>query len=173
MARDIQAGVLQGSVLSPTLYSIYINDTPQTPGVYLGLFTDDTCIYVTDCKECYVLRKLQPSLSASKTWCEHWNIKMNEKKTETVCFAHRLRSLRLILTLHGWNIPFISHVKYLGVISGKRITRRLHIEMIEAKDFRTFIRMYSLFKSEHLSGSIKLTPHKALIRSVMSYTWPA
>jgi hypothetical protein len=45
--RDIQAGVPQGSVLSPTLYTLYTNDTPQTLGVYLGLFVDDTCIYAT------------------------------------------------------------------------------------------------------------------------------
>jgi hypothetical protein len=37
-----------------------------------------------------------------------------------------------------------------------------------AKAFRTFIRIYFLFKSEHLSGNIKLTLHKALIRSVMT-----
>jgi hypothetical protein len=46
--------------------------------------------------------------------------------------------------------------------------------MIEANAFRTFIRVYSLLKSERLSANIKLTFHKALIRSVMTYassTW--
>jgi hypothetical protein len=41
--------------------------------------------------------------------------------------------------------------------------------MTEAKVFRAFIRVYSLFKSERLSANIKLTIHKALIRSVMTY----
>jgi hypothetical protein len=45
--------------------------------------------------------------------------------------------------------------------------------MIEAKAFRTLIRLYSLFKSERLSANIKLTLHKALIRSVMTYACPA
>jgi hypothetical protein len=45
--------------------------------------------------------------------------------------------------------------------------------MIEAKAFRTFIRIYSLFKSERLGANIKLTLHKALIRSVMKYACPA
>jgi hypothetical protein len=44
--------------------------------------------------------------------------------------------------------------------------------MTEAKTFRTFIRIYSLFKSERLSASIKLTLNKALIRSVMTYACP-
>jgi hypothetical protein len=52
-----------------------VNDTPQTPGVYLGLFADDTCIYATDSKEGYVLRKLQRGLSALETWCERWKKK--------------------------------------------------------------------------------------------------
>jgi hypothetical protein len=45
--------------------------------------------------------------------------------------------------------------------------------MIEAKAFRTFIRIYSLFKSERFSANIKFTFHKALIRSVMTYACPA
>jgi hypothetical protein len=52
-------------------------------------------------------------------------------------------------------------------------TWTLHTEMIEAKAIRTFIRIYSLFKSERLSANIKLTLHKALIRSIMTYAYPA
>jgi hypothetical protein len=45
--------------------------------------------------------------------------------------------------------------------------------MTEAKAFRTFIRIYSLFKSEHLSANIIVTIHKELTRSVMIYTCSA
>jgi hypothetical protein len=38
--------------------------------------------------------------------------------------------------------------------------------MTEAKAFRTFNRIYSLFKSERLSANIKRILHKALIRAV-------
>jgi hypothetical protein len=41
--------------------------------------------------------------------------------------------------------------------------------MIEAKAFRIFIRVHSLFKSERLSANIKLTMHKALIRTITTY----
>jgi hypothetical protein len=60
----------------------------------------------------------------------------------------------------------MNSVKYLGVIFVKKITWRLHIEAVATKAYRTFIKLYSLFKS-------KLTLHKALIRSIMTYPCPA
>jgi hypothetical protein len=69
--------------------------------------------------------------------------------------------------MNGRRIPFVNHVIYLGVIFDRRFTLTLHIEMIEARAFRIFIRIYSLFKSERL-GAIELTLNKALIRSVMT-----
>jgi hypothetical protein len=45
--------------------------------------------------------------------------------------------------------------------------------METAKAFKTFIRIYSIFKSEHLIANIKLILHKALIRSVITYACPA
>jgi hypothetical protein len=46
-------------------------------------------------------------------------------------------------------------------------------KMIEAKAFRTFVRIYSPFKSECLRANIKLILHEALIRSVMTCACPA
>jgi hypothetical protein len=78
-----------------------MNDTSQTCGVYLGLSADDTCIYATDHKEGYVLRKMQQGLSAIETWCERRNIKINDDKTQAIHFSHRLRSSEAHLTLNG------------------------------------------------------------------------
>jgi hypothetical protein len=61
---EMRARVPQVSDLSPTLYNIHIHDGPQTPGAYLALFADDTCLYATDRKEGFVVRKLQCGLSS-------------------------------------------------------------------------------------------------------------
>jgi hypothetical protein len=95
-----------------------------------------------------------------EAWCERWNIKINEDKIQGIYFSHSLRPPGPRLTLNGRNIPFVNNIKYVGVIFDKKITWRIHIQMIEAKAFRTFLRVYSLFKSERLSANIKLTLHK-------------
>jgi hypothetical protein len=105
-------------------------------------------------------------------WCERCNIKINEDKTRAIYFSHRKRPPDSLLTLNERNIPFANSVKYLGIIFDKRMAWRLHIETIEAKAFRTFIKLYSLLKNERLTANIKLTLHKALIRSVMTYACP-
>jgi hypothetical protein len=83
-----------------------------------------------------------------ETWCDRWNIKINEDKTQGIYFSRSCQPPEFHLTLNGRNIPFVNSVKYLGVIFDKKVTWRLHIKMIEAKAFRTFIRIYFLFKSE-------------------------
>jgi hypothetical protein len=110
--RCMQAGVPQGSVLSPILYNLYINDTPQASNVNLALFADDTCLYATDRKEGYVLRKIQRGLDSMAAWCERWNIKINEDKTRGIYFSHQNRLPDSLLTLNERNIPFVNHVKW-------------------------------------------------------------
>jgi hypothetical protein len=118
-------------------------------------------------------RKLQHGLTATEEWCERWNVKINEDKTQAIYFSHGNRPVVSQLTLKGRNIPFVNNVKYLGLNFDRKISWRHHIERVEAKAFRTFMNTYSLFKSERLSANIKLTLYKALIRSIMTYACPA
>jgi hypothetical protein len=171
--REMQAGVSEDSVLFPTLYNMYIYGVTQTPGVHLTLFADDTCLYVTNRKEGFVVRKFQRGLSLMETWCEPWNIKISEDKSQGIYFSRRHRQPESHLTLNVRNVPFVNSVKYLGVIFDKTVTWRLHIEMIEAKASRTFISVHSLFKCERISAKIKLILHNALIRAIMTYACPA
>jgi hypothetical protein len=117
-----------GSVLFPVLYSLYINDVPAAPGIQLALFADDTSIYASEKHERRVLNKLQRCLTAVGSWCENWNIKINERNTQAIYFSRRRRTPENQLQLNGRNIPFVNSAKYLGVIFDRRMTWRLHIE---------------------------------------------
>jgi hypothetical protein len=74
----MQARVSQVSILSRTLYNMYINDATQTPGVYLAHFADNTCLHAPKRKDCYVLGKF------AAAWPQRWNIKINEDKTQEI-----------------------------------------------------------------------------------------
>jgi hypothetical protein len=89
-------------------------------------------------KESYVLIKLQRGLSATETWIQSWNINISDDKTQVLYFSHRLGPADAHLTSNGRNIPFVNHIKHLGVVFDKRIAWRLHIELTEAKGFRIF-----------------------------------
>ena len=42
----LQAGVPQGAILSPLLFSLYMNDISASPESQINLFADDTSLYV-------------------------------------------------------------------------------------------------------------------------------
>jgi hypothetical protein len=46
---------------------------------------------------------------------------INEHMIQAIYFSHRLRTHEGHLTLNGRNIPFLHHVKYLGVIFDRKI----------------------------------------------------
>jgi hypothetical protein len=88
-------------------------------------------------------------------------------------FSHRRAPVGTHLTLKGRNIPFVKEEKYLGVIFDSRVTWRQHIDSIITKALRTFIKIYSLLRSERLSAKSKVTLCKALMRYKMTYACPA
>jgi hypothetical protein len=156
---------------SPTLYNLYINYIAQTTGVNPAFFADDISVYAAERKDGCVLRKLQRGLNSMATWCKNWTIKNQWRRA--IYFSHRISPPELLLTLNGNKIHFVNSIQNLGVILDKKIIWKLNIETVATKAYRTLIRLYSLFKSDRLSTNSKLTLHKTLIRSIITYACPA
>jgi hypothetical protein len=112
-----------------------------------------TPVYMRQTAKKVVFSESCSKVCAIETLRERWNIKLNVDKAQIINFSHRFRPPKANLMLNGGNIPFVNHVKYLGVVFDKRIIWRLHTEIIEAKAFRAFIRVYSLFKSFSVGGT--------------------
>jgi hypothetical protein len=62
--RHMRAGVAQGGLVSPVLFSRYINDMPvSSRHVDLALYADDTAIIATSCVSSLLIRYLETYLS--------------------------------------------------------------------------------------------------------------
>ena len=77
--NDVTSGILQGSVLGPILFIIYINDLPETVKSMVHMFPDDTEIYrkmatENDCDE------LQKDLDILQEWLNKWLLSFNANK---------------------------------------------------------------------------------------------
>ena len=75
--RRLQNGTPQGSVISPTLFLIMINDmSTESSDVDLSLFADDSATFAHG-KEIRELRnKMQTSLDAIQAWADRWGFQM-------------------------------------------------------------------------------------------------
>src|SRR5580698_2974818 len=86
---SLEAGTPQGSVLSPLLYLIYVNDLPVEPSnnCRVGQFADDVNVWTLYRSKKVAFLRLQRALNEIQKWCSKWRIKLNVAKTQLVLFS--------------------------------------------------------------------------------------
>jgi hypothetical protein len=84
-------------------------------------------------------------------------------------FSHTCRPVEARLTLKGRSTFFCKQCEIFRCNFLEKTPWKIHIEMVAAKAFRTFLRIYLLLKSEPLSINT-LPLYKAFIRFIMTYT---
>ena len=87
---QVVSGVPQGTVLSPLLFLMFINDLPDTVTSNTRLFADDCIIYrtVKSIQDCL---QLQEGLRELATWEETWGMLFHPDKCIVLCIT-RARS---------------------------------------------------------------------------------
>ena len=89
---SVNVGVLQGSILGPTLFLLYINDLPDDVICDIAIYADDTTLYskcdrASDLWQHFKLAsELESDLRDTVDWGRKWLIDFNAGKTQLVSF---------------------------------------------------------------------------------------
>lgn len=170
---NLQNGVPQGSVISPILFILLMNDFPTltTKNIETSLYADDSALWKSGKNLKLIKTQLQDRLDLITKWANKWGLKLNEAKTTSIIFT-RKRNIPddLNLQLNNTPIPLLTHAKFLGLTFDKKLNWTKHIDNVITKTSK-FINLlkYVASKSWGNSKSTLLTIYKSIIRSRLDY----
>ena len=89
---QVNVGVLQGSILGPTLFLLYINDLPDDIICNIAIYSDDTTLYFKSnqasdlWQQLELASELESDIQDTVDGSRKWLVDFNVKKTQLVCF---------------------------------------------------------------------------------------
>lgn len=140
----LKAGVPQGSVLSPLLFNLYVNDISlRLDSCKMFQYADDTVLVSSHLDFHHSVRLLQHDIERVMDWFSDNLFMVNADKTKLVCFRNPLKrtTLDTSVALHRSNcrdcecptLDFVSSVKYLGVFFDSDLSWSTHLSHVCGK----------------------------------------
>ena len=157
---ELKLNEIQGSVLGPALFSLFINDIVDcTKHCTIRLFADDTLLY-TPVRSSSDICHLQEDLDRLSVWGHKNGMIFNATKSKIIIFGDSNRDPvdQPIYSLDNTPFTNCSTVKYLGLHLSNDMKWESHIN-------------YAIPKAMRILGLIKNTLHDAPVKiKLVAYT---
>ncbi|KAG7303070.1 hypothetical protein JYU34_013095 [Plutella xylostella] len=171
---DLSAGVPQGGILSPLLFSIFIDLVSSSLLCSYHLYADDLQLYCQVKPEDLVsaINQLNGDLNSILDWSNRFGILVNPVKCQAIIVGssqlisnHDLNSAPLVFD--GCNIPFSSTVKDLGVTIDENLS---WVPQVNSVSRRIFASLHSLLPLKNfLPFQTKRSLAMSLLLPILDY----
>jgi hypothetical protein len=165
----VEAGVIQGSVLGPILFIIFISDINSfiPPGVNTEKYADDILSYITGDSPDSSLP--QAIVDGVQRWCDANRMRLNTSKCKYLINPGKSACDLPLLTLNGETLEVVTSYKYLGIELNKDLDWSLQWDRVK----RSISRLPFLLKQLKRTGfnqKIVTSAYISLGLSLLTYS---
>lgn len=177
--KQVSAGVPQGSVLGPILYTVYASDipAPQYPDTSLiATYADDTAIISSSQMATVAVKRVENYLKLYMLWANKWCITVNVNKTAHV--MHSLRNITpdLVVPTPKLNATALQNNRthtYLGIKLDTKLILHHHVQALRIKLWTRIKRLHWLLNNNcKLPLKTRVIVYKQLIAPIWQYSLP-
>lgn len=170
----LENGTPQGSVISPLLFMLMINDYPDPDDTQIStsLFADDSAIWRTGTDLNHTIASLQPHVHRICDWCDTWGFKINGIKTVAMIFTRQKNVINstIPIEINGKIIKTVKSAKFLGLTWDQKLNWNLHVENVINKA-KSKINLLRALTGHHWGANktTLLRIYRTLIRPKLEY----
>ena len=132
----VTCGVPQGSVLGPTLFSLYVRNIRQAvpANIQLLQFADDIMLQYSNENAETVQNRLSNAVSSLSLWLSDRGLILNETKSQVLWIPIRQEDqISLTVKCNNVSLPNVREAKYLGVLFDEGLTWKPHVNWKSTK----------------------------------------
>ncbi|CAK1589714.1 unnamed protein product [Parnassius mnemosyne] len=172
---DITAGVPQGGVLSPLLFSIFINSITHKISSLYHMYADDVQIYTQSTLENLpnAIATLNKDLNFIHEWSKSYGLNVNPKKSQAIIIGSQSFISRIDwfsvppIVFDGVVIPYFDNVKNLGIYIDNSLN---WIRQLNEVSKKTFVALCSLRRlRSFLPIPTKIMLAQSLLLPILDY----
>jgi ribonuclease P/MRP protein subunit RPP40 len=159
--QQLSTTALQGSVLGPLMFLVYISDLTLQLRSRHALFADDCKIYGPADKA----NEIKSDLAAVQTWCDVWKMKLNVDKCSVLHIG--VSNPKTNYTVAGKILAIVQQQKDLGVVLTSTLSWSEHVATTVCRVNFVVHTLKKSFQRVNEESFVKL--YSSYVRPILEY----